>query len=148
MVSSVYIEKNVYGGDGLGRLGDGRVVFVPGAFAGERVKAKIVQEKKNFVKASLVEIEEASAERIGDGPSAVPGMVYSNLSVAGESCAKGAQLAEFFERARIAVPEGVSFERPSEECTEENAFHYRNKVVYHFSPASPDHADGQSGQTR
>ena len=136
MVSSVYIEKNVYGGDGLGRLGDGRVVFVPGAFASERVKAKIIQEKKNFVKASLVEIEEASAERIGEGPCAIPGMVYSNLSVKGELCAKGAQLAEFFERARIAVPEGVSFERPLEECTEENAFNYRNKVVYHFSPAS------------
>ena len=135
MVASVYIEKNVYGGDGLGRLGDGRVVFVPGAFAGERVKAKIIQEKKSFVKASLVEIEEASSERIGDGPVAVPGMVYSNLSVKGECAAKGAQLAEFFERARIAVPEGVCFDKPAEECTEENALNYRNKVVYHFSLA-------------
>ena len=35
MTSTVYIAKNVYGGDGMGRLGDGRVVFVPGAFAGE-----------------------------------------------------------------------------------------------------------------
>ena len=39
MISTVYIAKNVYGGDGLGRLGDGRVVFVPGAWAGEQVKA-------------------------------------------------------------------------------------------------------------
>ena len=41
MTSTVYIAKNVYGGDGLGRLGDGRVVFVPGAWAGESVKAEI-----------------------------------------------------------------------------------------------------------
>ena len=36
MTSSIYIAKSVYGGDGLGRLGDGRVVFVPGAFPGEQ----------------------------------------------------------------------------------------------------------------
>ena len=41
MISSIYIAKSVYGGDGLGRLGDGRVVFVPGAFPGEQVKAEI-----------------------------------------------------------------------------------------------------------
>ena len=44
MTSTVYIAKNVYGGDGLGRLGDGRVVFVPGAWAGEQVKAEIVED--------------------------------------------------------------------------------------------------------
>ena len=43
MTSTVYIAKNVYGGDGLGRLGDGRVVFVPGAWAGEQVRAEIVE---------------------------------------------------------------------------------------------------------
>ena len=29
MTESVKIEKMVYGGDGLGRLSDGRAVFVP-----------------------------------------------------------------------------------------------------------------------
>ena len=29
MISTVYIAKNVYGGDGLGRLGDGRVAGPP-----------------------------------------------------------------------------------------------------------------------
>ena len=83
MTSSVYIAKSVYGGDGLGRLGDGRVVFVPGAFAGEQVKAEIVQEKKSFVKARLVEIEDASQERIGTLEPPIPGAVYWNLSVKG-----------------------------------------------------------------
>ena len=79
MISTVYIAKNVYGGDGLGRLGDGRVVFVPGAWAGEQVRAEIVEEKKHFVKARLIEVVERSPERegIGDQGSGIrmPGMV-------------------------------------------------------------------------
>ena len=124
MTSVVYIAKNVYGGDGLGRLGDGRVVFVPGAWAGEQVKAEIVEEKRGFVRARLVEVVEPSPQRIEKGPS-VPGMVYNALSFEGERAAKDAQLQEFFERARIEVP---SFS--TAECT--NFLNYRNKVVYHF----------------
>ena len=43
MTVTLKIDKTVYGGDGLGRLGDGRVAFVPGAYAGETVKAEIVE---------------------------------------------------------------------------------------------------------
>ena len=132
MTSTVYIAKNVYGGDGMGRLGDGRVVFVPGAFAGENVKAEIIEEKRNFVKARLVEVVEPSPERIGrdgkgDGSApVVPGMVYSDLSYRGECEAKRRQLEEFFDRARIVHPEiGQS--------TNRTFFNYRNKAVYHFA---------------
>ena len=44
----------------------------------------------------------------------------------GELKAKESQLKEFFERARIDVPEFVSAKGGSE-------FNYRNKVVYHFA---------------
>ena len=129
MVSSVYIAKNVYGGDGLGRLGDGRVIFVPGAWAGEQVKAEIVSEKRNYVKARLVEVDEASPDRIDGGEFAdIPGCVYAALSYAAERRAKAAQLAEFLERMRIDVPVETV-----ETCREgESPFGYRNKVVYHF----------------
>ena len=127
MTSNVYIAKNVYGGDGLGRLGDGRVVFVPGAWAGEQVKAEIVEEKRNYVKARLVEVVEKSPDRVEcDVERVVPGMVYANLSYEGELKAKESQLKEFLERARIEVPEFVSANGGSE-------FNYRNKVVYHFA---------------
>ena len=129
MISTVYIAKNVYGGDGLGRLGDGRVVFVPGAWAGENVKAEIVEEKRHFVKARLVEIVEASPDRIEGGEvAAVPGCVYANLSESAERAAKEAQLKEFFERARLQIPSLVP--HPSSLCPSLN---YRNKVVYHFA---------------
>ncbi|MBO7236703.1 MAG: TRAM domain-containing protein, partial [Kiritimatiellae bacterium] len=135
MTSSIYIAKSVYGGDGLGRLGDGRVVFVPGAFPGEQVKAEIVQEKKSFVKARLVEIEDASQERTGtlEPPIPIPGAVYWNLSVKGEKAVKSAQLAEFFDRNRIALPPGCDLSECSSDTSESASLNYRNKVVYHFS---------------
>jgi len=126
MTSTVYIAKSVYGGDGLGRLGDGRVVFVPGAYAGENVKAEIVEEKRHFVKARLVEIVEASPERIESGPT-VPGMTYASLSYEGELAAKEEQLRDFFVRARIAIPEVKSLNDGLPSAN------YRNKVVYHFA---------------
>ena len=129
MTTNVYIAKNVYGGDGLGRLGDGRVVFVPGAWAGEQVKAEIVEERRSYVKARLVEVVEGSPDRIEcDAGRVMPGMVYAKLSYDGEMKAKEQQLGEFLERARIDVPEFVPA-APSAE------FNYRNKVVYHFAKA-------------
>lgn len=128
MISTVYIAKNVYGGDGLGRLGDGRVVFVPGAWAGEQVRAEIVTEKRNFVKARLVEVVEASPDRIGVGSSKIPGMVYADLSYEGELKAKESQLQEFFERARLKC------ERFSGFAADATSFlNYRNKATYHFA---------------
>ena len=124
MTSSVAIAKNVYGGDGMGRLGDGRVVFVPGAWEGEKVKAEITVAKKNFVKARLVEVEEASPDREEPGP-AVPGMVYAGLAFRAENRIKQRQLEEALDRARIEHPEVVAI-------PVEKALNYRNKAVYHF----------------
>ena len=133
MISTVYIAKNVYGGDGLGRLGDGRVVFVPGAWAGEQVRAEIVEEKRHFVKARLVEVVEPSPERLRTedvGPeTVVPGMVYANLSYKGECEAKESQLREFFDRARLKVETFHCSPSPSTFAF----LNYRNKVVYHFA---------------
>ena len=132
MISTVYIAKNVYGGDGLGRLGDGRVVFVPGAWAGEQVRAEIVEEKKHFVRARLVEVVEKSPDRLENASdsssSRVPGMVYADLSYKGECEAKESQLREFFERARLDVGSFLGSGRDSA-----SPLNYRNKAVYHFA---------------
>lgn len=126
MTSTVHIAKVVYGGDGLGRLGDGRVIFVPGALAGEQVKAEIVEDKNRYVRARLVEIVEESPERVGTEAPPVPGMVYSNFSRKEELATKATQLADFFERARIPLPAPPVLE------ASEGMYNYRNKVVYHF----------------
>jgi 23S rRNA (uracil1939-C5)-methyltransferase len=63
------IEKLVYGGDGLARLaadehGPGKAVFVPFVLAGERVQAKILEEKRGFARAQVEKVLEPAAERI------------------------------------------------------------------------------------
>ena len=131
MTVTLKIEKNVYGGDGLGRLGDGRVCFVPGVFAGETVRAELTEQKKSFVRARCVELVEASPDRIrrpeeprpASSP-AVPGMVYADVTYAAELRFKEEQLGNFLERigqsyAHIEVVAGKSSG-------------YRNKVTYHL----------------
>jgi 23S rRNA (uracil1939-C5)-methyltransferase len=52
-----------YGGEAIGRY-NGRAVFVPFALPGETVRVRIVDERKNFLRAELVEVVKDSPERI------------------------------------------------------------------------------------
>ncbi len=52
------------GGEALGRDENGRVVFVPYAIAGEEARVEIVEAKKDYVRARLVEILTASPARV------------------------------------------------------------------------------------
>ena len=49
---------------GVGRLSDGRAVFVPGAIPGETVDIQITRDKGRFCEASLIQIEKASPDRV------------------------------------------------------------------------------------
>lgn len=60
----VQIERLVAGGDALGRLSDGRVVFVPGALPNEVVDVEITHTKKDFARGRLINIVTASPSRI------------------------------------------------------------------------------------
>jgi 23S rRNA (uracil1939-C5)-methyltransferase len=53
----------VAGGDAIAREASGRVVFVRGGLPGEQVRAKIVEQKKDFARADLVEVVTASPHR-------------------------------------------------------------------------------------
>jgi 23S rRNA (uracil1939-C5)-methyltransferase len=60
------IERVVAGGDGLAREASGRVVFVPGALPGEVVDVEISgKAKKDFARARLIEVVDASPHRLG-----------------------------------------------------------------------------------
>jgi 23S rRNA (uracil1939-C5)-methyltransferase len=61
---TIRLEKLVYGGDALGRISEGRAAFVPFGLPGELVKVRVVDEKPGHVRAELVEVLEASPERI------------------------------------------------------------------------------------
>lgn len=130
MTVTLKIEKNVYGGDGLGRLGDGRVCFVSGAFAGETIRAELTEQKKSFVRARCVELVEPSPDRIralgaasaADSPI-VPGMVYADVNYAAELRFKEEQLGNFLERV------GQSYRHI--EVIAGRSANYRNKATYH-----------------
>jgi 23S rRNA (uracil1939-C5)-methyltransferase len=49
----VLIERLAFGGEGVGRLPDGRVVFVRGAFPGERARVRVVEERRAFARAEI-----------------------------------------------------------------------------------------------
>jgi 23S rRNA (uracil1939-C5)-methyltransferase len=60
---SVRIEKLVAGGDGLARMDDGRVVFVPGVVEGELVEIELSEKKNDFGRGQLLSIAEPSKNR-------------------------------------------------------------------------------------
>ena len=69
----ISIQKLVFGGSGLGftdachpsgRDRQGKAVFVEGALPGEKVLARIVNEKHNYCKARIVRILEPSPSRM------------------------------------------------------------------------------------
>jgi len=60
---TVIIDKLVAGGDGIARLEDGRVIFVPDVIAGETVQVQVVETKKDFARAEVVAIDSPAPSR-------------------------------------------------------------------------------------
>ena len=58
----IKIDKLVYGGSGLGRH-EGKVVFVPFTAPGDRVRVRLAEQKRNFARASVVELLEPGPGR-------------------------------------------------------------------------------------
>ncbi|NLA34203.1 MAG: TRAM domain-containing protein, partial [Actinobacteria bacterium] len=52
------------GGEAVGRDAEGRTVFVSGALAQERVRVRVTEQKKRFARAELIEVIDASPDRI------------------------------------------------------------------------------------
>lgn len=73
----VRIDKVVAEGDGLARLDDGRVVFVEGGLPGEKVRARIVRQSRDYARAVAEEVLEAHDQRV------VPPCVYVRAGCGG-----------------------------------------------------------------
>jgi 23S rRNA (uracil1939-C5)-methyltransferase len=64
MEQEILLTTLAYGGDAMGRLEDGRAVFVPFGLPGERVRIRITEEKRGFARGELLELLESSPHRI------------------------------------------------------------------------------------
>ena len=60
----VVLDKLVYGGEAMGRLPDGRAVFVPFGLPGETVQVRLIEEKRGFARGELLEVLKPSPDRI------------------------------------------------------------------------------------
>lgn len=60
---TIELTDMAHGGEAVGRH-EGRVVFVPGAIAGEKVRVELVQERGSFARARLAEIINPSPARV------------------------------------------------------------------------------------
>ncbi len=79
----VRIEKLVYGGEGLARRDDGKVVFVRGVLPGELVLAGITGKRKGVFVADADEITEPSPDRVVPpcgGPQQCTGATWPFIS--------------------------------------------------------------------
>jgi tRNA/tmRNA/rRNA uracil-C5-methylase (TrmA/RlmC/RlmD family) len=52
-IFEVILEKLTYGGEAMGRLPDGRAVFVSFGLPGEHVRLELTEDKKNFARGIL-----------------------------------------------------------------------------------------------
>ncbi|MCX8062284.1 MAG: class I SAM-dependent RNA methyltransferase [Anaerolineales bacterium] len=136
----VTLDETVYGGAAMGRLADGRALFVPYALAGERVLVEVVQEKARHVWARLLQVVQPSSQRI------VPrcphfgecgGCHYQLLPYETQVSLKVKLLAEQLQRI------GGFRELPSIEVFPSPfAWHYRNSLQFHLT------AEGKLGFQR
>ena len=98
----VRFERLVAGGDALGHLADGRVVFVPGALPGELVDVQITQAKKDFARGTVASIVDPSEHRIAPPCEHVArgcgGCSWQHLDVAQHMEAKVAIVREALRR--------------------------------------------------
>ena len=129
-----------YGGDAMGRLDDGRAVFVPFGLPGERVRVRLTEEKKNFARGQIIEIIESSRERI------IPkckhfgecgGCHYQNLPYEKQLIVKTEILIDQLKRiGKIENPPVQKMVASS------NAWNYRNHLQFHLAK------DGRLGYFR
>jgi 23S rRNA (uracil1939-C5)-methyltransferase len=127
----VQLTGSAYGGEALGRLDDGRMVFVPFALPGEKVRISLVEEKRGYARAQLVEVLQAAPERIT--PRCVHfgscgGCHYQHLPYAAQLATKTEILRDQLQRIGGLIDPPVREIVPAPE-----PFNYRNHVQFHLT---------------
>ncbi len=123
------VEQVAFGGQGLIRLENGKVCFVPRVIPGERVTVRIVREKASYAEAELENLVEASPDRVTP-PCTVfgrcGGCQYQHMTYARQLLLKRDQVVDVLRR--LGGVEGLEVE-PTVPSPDE--FAYRNRVTVH-----------------
>lgn len=99
------------GGRGLARADDGRVVFVAGALGGEKVRARVLAEKRQYLEAETLEVLLPSPDRVE--PSCpyydrCGGCDLMHLAYPAQIQAKAAWAAQALRRLEAPEPKAVA----------------------------------------
>jgi 23S rRNA (uracil1939-C5)-methyltransferase len=115
-----------FGGEGVGRVDD-FVVFVPFVLVGETVEVEVTEVKKNFARARLLRVAQASPERVepacryfGD----CGGCQYQHVAYETQLRLKHKQIADLFQRIGGCRAEAVA---PLVPCPQ--PYGYRNRIM-------------------
>ena len=124
------IHSTAFKGKGVGRYQE-RAVFVKGAVPGDLVSARIIKKKKNYLEAKLLQIIEASEDRITpkcQHAGMCGGCSWQQLPYAKQLEYKRQQVEDHVRRI------GKCDTSVNDTLPCEQAFYYRNKMEYSFSP--------------
>lgn len=123
----VTIEKLVFGGQGLGRLEDGRVVFVWNALPGEVVDIQIITEKKNYLEGVATTIITPSPKRQSPIVDAyLSSAAWDMMNYETECHWKVAMVKEVYKKVGNLDIEDLSL------VADERYYGYRNKIEFSF----------------
>lgn len=123
------IDALAYGGDGVGRAPDGRVVFVPLAAPGDLLRARLVEEEGRSARAEILEVlEPGPARRAPPCPlyGRCGGCQLQHVEDAAQRSEKRRQVADLL--ARIG---GVQRPPVGETVAAPEPFGYRRRVKLH-----------------
>jgi 23S rRNA (uracil1939-C5)-methyltransferase len=130
-IFEITLEKLTYGGEAMGRLPDGRAVFVSFGLPNEVVKIRLTQEKQNFARGEIIEVIKSSPERIE--PKCIHftqcgGCHYQHLSYEKQLIAKTEILKDQFQRIGKIENPPVQAMIPSP-----LEWNYRNNIQFHLT---------------
>ncbi len=126
------MDRQAYGGDGVGRLEDGRAVFVPFTLPGELVRVKVIEEKARFARAQLEEVLEPSPVRVSPRCrhfGVCGGCHYQHMTYPAQCEVKMGLLGEQLERIG-----GLRDIPPVEMLPAVEPWNYRNHMQFHLTP--------------
>ena len=126
-ILTLQIERPAVGGRMIARH-DGAVVLVAGVIPGERVTARVEKVQRRTVWARVVEVLDASPDRVeADEALACGGNVLAHVSAARQRGLKVEILADAFRRiGRIELPATSVFESPADAYRTRARVHVRH----------------------
>jgi 23S rRNA (uracil1939-C5)-methyltransferase len=143
-IHEISLTALAYGGDAIGRLPDGRALFVPFGLPGERVRVRVTEERRGHARGELLEVLQPDAERVTARCvhfGVCGGCHYQHMSYPAQLRAKTEILRDQLKRiGRIENPPvGPIVPAPA-------AWNYRNHVQFHLTQSGRPGYIGADGR--